>query len=125
MGTATRTSTAPASVHQLKVTLTRIRPPIWRRLLVPSDVTLARLHRILQIAMGWQDYHLHQFEVGEALYGDQSTIEDWAVRNERTGRLAQVAPHPKDRLRYEYDFGDNWEHDILVEAVRPSAPGVP
>ena len=123
MGTAKRASTPPASVHQLKVTLQGIRPPIWRRLRVPSDATLAALHGVLQAAMGWEDSHLHRFRVGGATYGDRSILGEVVDRSERTARLAQVAPHPKDRLRYEYDFGDSWEHDIVVEAVLPPEPG--
>jgi hypothetical protein len=126
MPTAKRTPARPASIHQLKVTLAGIRPPIWRRILVPSDVTLARLHRVIQEAMGWVDYHLHQFETGGVTYGDLSLNEDGMlddVVNERTTRLFRVAPSPKNRLLYLYDFGDSWEHIILVEAVLPPEPG--
>ena len=123
MGSALRPPAPPAAVHRLKVTLAGIRPPIWRRLLVPSDVTLARLHRILQAAMGWQDRHLHRFRVGAAASGDRVRREEVSARGERTARLIEVAPSPADRLRYEYDFGDGWEHDVVVEAMLPPEPG--
>jgi hypothetical protein len=108
------------------VTLAGIRPPIWRRVQVPSDLTLAKLHHVIQDAMGWIDYHLHQFDAGGITYGDPSLNEDGMmddVVNERTARLSRLAPSPKNRLNYLYDFGDSWEHTILVEAVLPPEPG--
>jgi hypothetical protein len=125
MTTTKRTPARPASIHQLKVTLAGIRPPIWRRIQVPSDITLARLHHIIQASMGWMGGHLHQFDVGGVVYGDPSLNDDDLddVVNERTARLARVAPAPKDRLRYLYDFGDSWDHNIAVEAVLPPEPG--
>jgi hypothetical protein len=101
-----------------------LRPPIWRRLLVDSDSTLGQLHEILQIAMDWGDEHLHQFIVGRTTYADRRYLDDVGDREERKVRLAQVAPRPKDRFRYEYDFGDSWEHEIVVEAVKPPELGV-
>ena len=124
MGTAKRASTPPASVHQLKVTLQGVRPPIWRRLRVPSDVTLVTLHRILQVAMGWEDGHLHRFRVGAASYGDRGLLGDVVDRSERTARLDQVASSEQRKFCYEYDFGDGWEHSIVVEAVLPPEVGV-
>ncbi len=112
----------PASVHQLKVTLLGLRPPIWRRILVPSDITLSELHAVVQETMGWHDSHLHEFRVGDVGYGDPRLLEDLADQDSRKTRLEQVAPTPKTRLRYLYDFGDSWEHEILVEAVGPPAP---
>ncbi len=112
----TKTAT---SIHQLKVTLERSRPPIWRRVLVQSNITLDRLHDTIQLAMGWSDSHLHEFRIGETSYGDQDLLADFDVKNERTTRLGTIAPRPKDRLRYQYDFGDSWDHLILVEAVLP------
>jgi hypothetical protein len=119
----TRKSAPPASVHRLKVTLRGSRPPIWRRFVVASDVTLAELHDIVQIVMGWHDEHLHLFRVGAAVYGDLRYLDDLGDRDERRFRLDQVAPQAKTRLRYEYDFGDSWEHEILVEAVGPPESG--
>jgi hypothetical protein len=124
MGAAQRGAAAPASVHQLKVTLRGIRPPVWRRLRVPSDVTLATLHRILQAAMGWEDAHLHRFRVGGTTYGDRGLLGDVVDRGERTARLGQVAPGPGSTLAYDYDFGDGWEHALVVGAVLAPEPGV-
>lgn len=119
-----RSAKASSSIHQVKVTLEGLRPPIWRRILVPSNVTLAGLHDIIQAAMGWHDSHLHDFTAGDTVYGDPTFGEDMDVEDERKVRLAEIAPEPKDRFRYLYDFGDSWEHTILVEAVKPPAAGV-
>lgn len=124
MGGTARTSDRTTSVHQLKVTLLGLRPPIWRRIQVPSDVTLARLHDIIQDTMGWYDSHLHEFRIGGAAYGDPGLLEDMGVRSERTARLNQVAPEPGSKLAYLYDFGDSWEHAIVVEKVLPAETGV-
>ncbi len=124
MVAAKRASATPTSVHQLKVTLLGIRPPIWRRIQVPSGVTLAKLHDIIQLGMGWHHSHLHQFQAGDTFYGDPTTLAELDVRSERSARLNQVAPSKGSRLRYEYDFGDSWEHEVLVEAVLPAGSGV-
>ena len=107
------------------MTLKRIRPPIWRRIQVPSNVTLAKLHEILQATMGWYDCHLHEFQAGGRSYGDRSQLAEFDdVLNERTVRLHQVAPGPGSKFSYQYDFGDDWQHELLVEAVLAPAPDV-
>ena len=109
----------PIPTYQLKVTIADIRPPIWRRLQVRGDVTLFKLHKILQAAMEWQDYHLHQFIVGEDYYAIPSPDDAWPreAKNEKRAKLFQVAPAEKARFTYEYDFGDSWRHKILVEKI--------
>lgn len=118
-----RTGAAAPMVHRLKITLLGLRPPVWRRLLVPSDTRLDRLHDMIQIAFGWNDSHLHQFRVGRDIFTDPRTLEEGNDLDERRFRLADVAPLPRDRFRYDYDFGDSWEHEIQVEAVQPREPG--
>ncbi|MHB1500590.1 MAG: plasmid pRiA4b ORF-3 family protein [Candidatus Dormibacteria bacterium] len=116
----------PQSIHQLKVTLRHVSPPVWRRIQVPSNASLGELHFILQTAMGWDDDHLHLFSVRGAEYADGRVEDPWGVsspKNEDRARLALVAP-ARTRLRYEYDFGDGWEHDLVVERVFPAEPGV-
>ncbi len=112
---------SPSEIHQLKITLRYIQPPVWRRVEVPKDITLAKLHRILQVAMGWYDSHLHQFIVGKNYYGEPSLDEfsELDLKDERKVRLGQVLSKPKQRMVYEYDFGDGWEHDIVLEKVLP------
>jgi hypothetical protein len=113
-------------IYQLKITLRHIRPPIWRRVLVPGDMSLGELHDVIQAAMGWQDYHLHQFAVGNVVYGmDPEEDADWGLKSvdERQFVLQSVAPRGKARFSYEYDFGDGWHHDILVEKIIPREKG--
>jgi hypothetical protein len=117
-----RANPQPASVHHLKVTLLPLSPPVWRRLAVPSDMPLGALHCVLQLAMGWDDSHLHDFRVGRTTYGDPKMLEDLGDADEWETSLAHVAPHCGCRLRYTYDYGDNWEHDIMVEQVGSPGP---
>jgi len=101
----------------LKVTLRNTKPPIWRRLLVSRGMTLEDLHIALQIAMGWQHSHLHDFDVGGERYGDPGTTED--VANERRVTLNTLVKSGITHFDYTYDFGDNWEHRILIEKTVP------
>jgi hypothetical protein len=103
-----------SSIYQLKISLKGISPPVWRRVLVPADISLATLHDMIQAVMGWEDYHLHEFVVGGLHYG-QPSDEDWYdVQDERKIRLNQIADAGA-RFTYTYDFGDDWEHIIEVE----------
>jgi hypothetical protein len=108
-------SDRPAPVYQIKVGLRGAKPPIWRRLQVPADVSLARLHSIIQIAFGWDDSHLHVFETPYGSFGIADA--DLDHRAEAPVTLEQVAPAANSKLRYTYDFGDDWEHEIVVEKV--------
>ena len=101
---------------QLSVTLRDIEPPIWRRLLVPASLTLHELHAVIQTAMGWEDYHLHLFEVDGTLFGDIEEMEDRPLGNEDTYTVGQTAA-AVDEFSYEYDFGDSWDHAVRVEQV--------
>jgi hypothetical protein len=106
-------------VYQLKVTLQESRPPIWRRIQVPADIPLSTLHKVLQVVMGWQDYHLHQFIVNGEAYGVPDP-DDWLeIKDERRVRLNTLLREPKARLDYQYDFGDDWEHRVVLEKVLP------
>jgi Plasmid pRiA4b ORF-3-like protein len=95
---------------RLKITLRGVRPPVWRRVVVPASFTLAELHSVLQTAMGWTDSHLHSFDIGGVLYGDVEEFEG-KVGNETRPRLSSVARRVS-KFRYEYDFGDGWEHTM-------------
>jgi hypothetical protein len=110
------------TVHRLKVTLRRTKPPIWRRLEVPSDVTLADLHTAIQRAFGWGDCHLWVFETSYGEYGNPDPELGHGDAGAMT--LADVATEVGDRFRYTYDFGDDWQHDVLVEAVDQAQPGL-
>jgi hypothetical protein len=109
-------------IYQLKVTLLGTKPPIWRRLQVPGNVTLEKLHSILQAAMGWSESHLHLFTVdGEDFSDPMFELEDAA--NERKAKLKEIAPRTGVAFRYVYDFGDNWEHEVWIEDVLPPGEG--
>jgi hypothetical protein len=101
---------------QLTVTLRDIEPAIWRRLVVPASLTLRELHAVIQTAMGWQDYHLHLFDVDGVVYGDVEEIDDRPLGDEETFTVGQAVERVS-MFSYEYDFGDGWVHDIRVEQV--------
>ena len=112
-----------STLFQLKVALKGVKPPVWRRILVPADITLARLHDVLQVAMGWTDSHLHMFVADGIEYGEPDPDDFRPVISERRARLYEVLERPKEKLRYDYDFGDGWEHDVVLESVHPAEPG--
>ena len=116
----------PKSVYQIKVTLVGSRPPIWRRFLVLDTTTLFRLHDILQIVMGWENYHLHMFTSNGQIYGDPEDDEygDLRTKNEARFKLNQALGRGGSKFRYEYDFGDSWEHELIVEKILPAEKGV-
>lgn len=121
-------ATKTVEVYQIKVTLQDTEPPIWRLLLVPANMTLQRLHRVLQTVMEWEDCHLHEFRIGEELFGPPaSDVWDMGgppVRSERTAKLSQVMGWEGAKATYTYDFGDCWEHEIVVEKILPVEPGL-
>jgi hypothetical protein len=114
----------PTSVHQLKITLTGIRPPIWRRVQVSSAINLRRLHDVIQEAMGWTQSHLYQFQVGDVEYGEPDEEFGMPIRSAKATPLRKIAPEPRAVFSYEYDFGDGWQHRIEVEKVLPPELGV-
>jgi hypothetical protein len=113
---------APKRIYQLKITLKDSKPPIWRRIEVADDVTLAKLHAIIQAAMGWTDSHLHMFSIGRTSYGVPDPDYDEDVHDERRVKLSQLLTEPKEKLSYEYDFGDSWTHVVLLEQVLTPEP---
>jgi hypothetical protein len=158
------------TVHVLRVELKGSKPPIWRKLAVPSDMTLGELHDTIQIAMGWEDDHLHQFRLriekkkvsrqqrlkqfremveeqsrriaqggdvlggghffrmrGERIFASRFNLMgqpmDLEGEDEDAVTLAEVCPKVKDKLIYEYDFGDKWRHTIAVQKIVDREPG--
>jgi hypothetical protein len=101
---------------QLKITLKNIKPPIWRRILVAPEIKLDRLHDVLQIVMGWDNSHLHQFETPLGYIADPAFGLEEAESSKKT-TLQSVLSGPRSHIRYEYDFGDGWDHQILLEKV--------
>jgi hypothetical protein len=112
-----RSRAVPKAIYQLKVTLEHVKPLVWRRLLVPSNIPLHKLHAVLQEAMGWTDSHLHAFSFRDRRIGDISIedgFEEQEVEDERKVRLDELVG-PDQVLLYEYDFGDGWLHQVCVE----------
>lgn len=113
-------SDGPAPIYQIKIGLRNAKPPMWRRLLVPADISLAQLHWAIQLAFGWDDSHMHVFETPFGDFGRAGRELGHGAETPVT--LEQVAPQVKDKIRYTYDFGDNWSHEILVEKVLDRDP---
>lgn len=117
-----RKKSGPAApIYQIKVTLSGTKPSIWRRLEVPADIGLAKLHGIIQVAFGWEDAHLHVFETAYGSFGVAD--RELGHRAEAPVTLEQVAHTEGEKLRYTYDFGDDWTHEIVVEKVLDRGTG--
>ena len=110
----------PCPIYQIRVSLRDVRPEIWRRILVRSDVSLARFHKVLQALMGWYDYHLYQFKIGEKIHAPPSEEDDDHGRRDSVRiELSTVLGRGVDNFLYEYDFGDGWEVEIQLEETLP------
>ena len=120
------TAKSGPATYQLQVFLNETDPLIWRRLQVPGNANLGWLHAVLQIAMGWTNSHLHQFICGEHVYSDpsfelQEYEGDPPVLDEGKATVAKLLRKIGDGLVYDYDFGDSWEHMVIVEQILPAA----
>jgi hypothetical protein len=108
--------------YLLKVQLLDIEPTIWRRFVVPASITLDRLHDVIQIVMGWNDTHLHEFTIGKKRYTEypdteyQESKEDGLICGRY--RLGKLIKQRGRTFRYLYDFGDYWEHELVIEESR-------
>jgi len=101
-------------VLQVRITLRYVDDPsVWRQVLIPAAYPLSRVHQVIQAAMGWENCHLHAFQIGKTTYGPDPEGE-LGYADETKARLAEVA-RVRTRIGYEYDFGDGWEHEIVVE----------
>ena len=104
-------------VYAIKVTLLGSSPLVWRRILVPRDITLRQLHRTLQTVMGWADSHLHQFALPRQKLAGPSYGLGTKVANENRTELGELIWTVGARLLYEYDFGDGWQHELVLEEI--------
>jgi len=106
--------------------LKNTKPPVWRRIQVAGDTSLGDLHYIVQAAMGWGNDHLHAFQVGNVEYatleGDQA-VTSVGVKDEWNAQVGKVLLAVGSKAQYEYDFGDSWKHDIVVEKILPAEEG--
>ncbi len=103
--------------YLLKIQLFDIKPAIWRRFVVPASITLDRLHDVIQIAMGWTDSHLHEFTIGKKRYTEYPESKEDGLACGRY-RLADLIKQKGRTFRYLYDFGDGWEHELVLEESR-------
>jgi hypothetical protein len=109
--------------YLLKIQLLGVEPAVWRRFVVPSSITLDRLHDIVQIVMGWTDSHLHEFTIGKKRYTEYpESKEDGLVCGRY--RLGDLIKQKGRTFRYLYDFGDSWEHELVLEESRYFNPGL-
>lgn len=104
-------------VYAVKITLLQTRPPVWRRILIDRDITLSKLHRTLQIVMEWENSHLHQFVFPSGKKLAVRLGSGTKIVNESRTRLGDLICTAGARLLYEYDFGDSWQHELLLEEV--------
>jgi hypothetical protein len=106
----------PETLYQLKVTLLDIKPPVWRRLVLDPGISLRQLHHLIQAAMGWEDYHLYEFQVGREHYGESGSGLA-GIRPAAKTHLADVLQTARSKLVYVYDFGDEWRHEVRLERI--------
>ncbi len=117
---AKRTKLPIPNVYQLKITLLHTEPPIWRRVLIEPFTSLGDLHSIIQVVMQWENKHLHQFRVGKAIYGDPEMDDfELGIRDECGIDVESLYKRRIRTFTYEYDFGDDWEHQIKIEKSLP------
>lgn len=105
-------------VHILSVSLLYVQPEVWRRVVVVSDMPLPKFATALERAMGWDSTHLHLFDVAGVLFGNTEHDAPHLI-DERVATVSHLLPHVGCSLKWEYDFGDSWEHDVVVEAIEP------
>jgi hypothetical protein len=110
------------TVHVFRVSLREVEPLVWRRLVVRSEMPLRKLDQALERVMGWEGYHLHTFDVGGILFGEPDEDADHVI-NEKAATVKHVLPRVGASLRWDYDFGDGWEHDVVVEAIESPVEG--
>ncbi|MGB3789083.1 MAG: plasmid pRiA4b ORF-3 family protein [Phormidesmis sp.] len=121
--TVLSTDAARPTVYQLKVHLIGISPMIWRRFQVSGDSTLSDLHYILQLVMGWSDYHLNCFVIHGKRYGVDNFNCLFVSEDTDEVRVADLGLREREKFRYEYDFTDRWHHQLRVEAIlHPDEP---
>jgi hypothetical protein len=114
-------------IARLRIELEDTDPLVWRELDLPLSTTLATLHELIQVSMRWDDAHLHEFVVGEKVYGTPGPddgIEDRKVYQSRSLHLGTLIVRGVREFLYAYDFGDNWRHRITIGDVRPGDPAV-
>lgn len=116
------------TVYQFKVVLAEIDPPVWRYMVVPSSVTLHRLHLILQEVMGWTNSHLYKFQIGAKQYAEphpDNIFYELPFKNSKRAKIGRLVTKKGSTFRYVYDFGDGWIHELTLEDILEREPGKP
>jgi len=103
-------------IYQLQIKLLESKPLIWREIIIRPDTLLVDLHRIIQTTMGWTNSHLHQFSHDNIDYAPEE-FELEGSQDSRTTKLNTILKKEKDSILYKYDFGDAWEHEIILEKI--------
>jgi len=110
--------------YQIQISLRGSKPRIWRRVLISSDLLLPDFHTIIQITMGWTNSHLHQFIKNRIFYSERVAEDDFWDNMSNVDyskiKISDLLKKEKDKIIYEYDFGDSWEHDIILEKIKDS-----
>lgn len=107
-----KTPASAARIYEFQIALREVEPPIWRRFQVRDKTSLGTLHEIVQVVMGWEDAHMHEFVWGSTHYGPVEPELDLETKDEEKAKLANLGMKVGDVLGYVYDFGDNWLHDL-------------
>ena len=110
-------------IYQIQIALKGFKPKIWRRILIPSDLLLSDFHMIIQTTMGWTNSHLHQFIKNRTFYTVRMHDDDlWDEMDNvdyKKMKISDLLEKEKEKIIYDYDFGDSWEHDIILEKILP------
>lgn len=111
-------------IYQVQISLMSFKPKIWRRILIPSDMLLSDFHKVIQTTMGWVNGHLHQFVKNRTFYAEVFEDDDFGMNivDYKGMKVSDLLKKEKEKIIYEYDFGDGWEHIILLEKVLPVDP---
>lgn len=113
------------NILQLKITLLGIEPKIYRIVQVPETITLRNLHKVIQKVMEWENYHLYQFMKDRQSFGPKSRDFDMSeVQNDKSVPVIELLPKIRHKMYYEYDFGDGWLHEILLQKILPAEESV-
>jgi hypothetical protein len=114
-------------IARIRIDLEHLEPRIWRRVEVGLSTNLRALHEIIQAVMPWESYHLYEFAIGDRVYGEpdpEDALWDRKVYQAKGLRLSALIERGVTEFHYTYDFGDNWQHRIVIEAVEPADPDI-
>jgi hypothetical protein len=115
-------------IYRIKISLIKSKPIIWRRVLVKANMGMYDFHKVIQTSMGWTNSHLHQFEskdgksYSKVYPSSQDDFDENGIIDYEGMQIGDFLKEPSDQILYEYDFGDSWNHDIMLEKVEMPVP---